>query len=243
MRIVKIFLFILLFLVITVSLAFVFIRYQELRKYSTIDSKDAAIAKELLSRVKDLKDINEPVGIWDENGNFLNVADATTINSNGEVTEVTKYEVFKDKYGNDVQVKLKKQIEKTADGKILESWGFGRPYEMYTRYFSGEIKEIRGNSIVFMVESESDFEEFEVHHHYLKDVKDYEKIFDFGDYDIKNDKGFMIPPDSIQIGFKEMVTINEFKKYLNKKISVQESITTLYKNSQESTTIAFKEYY
>lgn len=243
MRIVKIFLFILLFLVITVSLAFVFIRYQELRKYSTIDSKDAAIAKELLSRVKDLKDINEPVGIWDENGNLLDVTDVTAINSNGEVTEVTKYEVFKDKYGNDVKVKLKKQIEKTADGKTLECWGFDRPYKMLTRYYSGEIKEIRENSIVFLVESESDFEEFEVHHHYLKDVKDYEKIFDFGDYDLKNDKGFMIPPDSIQIGFREMVTINDFKKYLNKKISVQESITTLYKNSPESTTIAFKEYY
>ena len=243
MRIVKIFLFILLFLVITVSLAFVFIRYQELRKYSTIDSKDAAIAKELLSRVKDLKDINEPVGIWDENGNFLDVTDATTINSNGEVTEVTKYEVFKDKYGNDVQVKLKKQIEKTADGKILESWGFGRPYEMHTRYFSGEIKEIRGNYIVFLVESESDFQEFEVHVYHMENVRDYEKIFNFDDYDLKKDKGFLIPPDSISIGFKKMVAINDFKKYLNKKISVQESIITFFKNSPETTALAFKEYY
>ncbi|MHB8278008.1 MAG: hypothetical protein ACYDIA_10205 [Candidatus Humimicrobiaceae bacterium] len=243
MRIVKIFLFILLFLVITVSLAFVFIRYQELRKYSTIDSKDAAIAKELLSRVKDLKDINEPVGIMDEFGNLLDVTDATTIESNGKVTEVTKYEIFKDKYGNDVKVKLKKQIEKTKDDKTIESWIIDEPYEMHTRYFSGEIKEIRGNSIVFLVESESDFQEFEVHHHYLKDVKDYEKIFNFDEYDLKNGKGFFIPPDGIDIGFKKMISIDDFKKYLNKKISVQESITTFYKNSPESTTLAFKEYY
>lgn len=243
MRIVKIFLFILLFLVITVSLAFVFIRYQELRKYSTIDSKDAAIAKELLSRVKDLKDINEPVGIMDEFGNLLDVTDATTIESNGKVTEVTKYEIFKDKYGDDVKVKLKKQIEKTKDDKTIESWIIDEPYEMHTRYFSGEIKEIRGNSIVFLVESESDFQEFEVHVYHMENVRDYEKIFNFDDYDLKNDKGFFIPPDSVQIGFNEMVSISDFKKYLNKKISVQESITTLFKNSPESTTIAFKEYY
>lgn len=243
MRIVKIFLFILLFLVITVSLAFVFIRYQELRKYSTIDSKDAAIAKELLSRVKDLKDINEPVGIMDEFGNLLDITDATTIESNGKVTEVTKYEIFKDKYGDDVKVKLKKQIEKTKDDKTIESWIINEPYEMHTRYFSGKIKEIRKNSVVFMVESESDFQEFEVHEHYLINVKDYEKIFNFDEYDLKNGKGFFIPPDGIDIGFKKMISTDDFKKYLNKKISVQESITTFYKNSPESTTLAFKEYY
>ncbi|MCX6383383.1 MAG: hypothetical protein NTV16_02705 [Actinobacteria bacterium] len=243
MRIVKIFLFILLFLVITVSLAFVFIRYQELRKYSTIDSKDAAIAKELLSRVKDLKDINEPVGIMDEFGNLLDITDATTIESNGKVTEVTKYEIFKDKYGDDVKVKLKKQIEKTKDDKTIESWIINEPYEMHTRYFSGEIKEIRKNSVVFMVESESDFQEFEVHEHYLINVKDYEKIFNFDEYDLKNGKGFFIPPDGIDIGFKKMISTDDFKKYLNKKISVQESITIFYKNSPESTTLAFKEYY
>ena len=243
MRAIKIFLFSILFLVVVALLLFAFVKYQEEKKLIEPDSKDAAIAKELLSRVKDLKDVNEPVGIWDENGNFLDVTDATIIDDNGNITKVTKYETFKDKYGNDVQVKLKKQIEKTADGKTIESWGFDKPYRMLTRYYSGEIKEIRENSIVFLVESESDFEEFEVHHHYLKDVKDYEKVFDFNNYDLKNDKGFMIPPDSIQIGFREMVTINDFKKYLNKKISVQESITTLYKNSPESITIAFKEYY
>ncbi|MHB1254414.1 MAG: hypothetical protein ACYCZ1_09670, partial [Candidatus Humimicrobiaceae bacterium] len=143
------------------------------------------MAKILLSRVKDLKDVNEPVGIMDEFGNLLEVTDATTINSNGEVTEVTKYEVFKDKYGNDVQVKLKKQIEKTKDDKILESWIIDEPYEMHTRYFAGEIREIRENSIVFLVESESDFQEFKVHEHYLINVKDYEKIFNFDKYDLK----------------------------------------------------------
>jgi len=243
MRAIKIFLFSILFIVIVILLLFAFVKYQEEKKLIEPDSKDAAIAKELLSRVKDLKDVNEPVGIWDENGNFLDVTDATVVDEDGNITKVTKYETFKDKYGNDVQVKLKKQIEKTKDGKIIESWGFDRPYRMLTKYYSGEIKEIRENSIVFLVESESDFEEFEVHHHYLKDVKDYEKIFDFNNYDLKNDKGFMIPPDSIQIGFREMVTIDDFKKYLKKKISVQESITTLYKNSPESITIAFKEYY
>jgi ribosome maturation factor RimP len=226
-----------------ILLLFAFVKYQEEKKLIEPDSKDAAIAKELLSRVKDLKDVNEPVGIWDENGNFLDVTDATVVDEDGNITKVTKYETFKDKYGNDVQVKLKKQIEKTKDGKIIESWGFDRPYRMLTKYYSGEIKEIRENSIVFLVESESDFEEFEVHHHYLKDVKDYEKIFDFNNYDLKNDKGFMIPPDEIIIGFKKMVNIKDFERYLNKKINIQESITTFFKDSPESITIAFSEYY
>lgn len=239
----KIILFILLFLTISTSLILLFVKYQELISKSAPDSKDSAMAKELLNRVKEIKDINEPAGIWDEYGNLLDVTDVTTLGGNKEITKVTKFEIFKDKYGNDVKVKLKKQIEKTKDGKYLESWGFERPYEMRTKYYCGKIKEIRENSIVFLVESESDFEEFEVHNHYLKNVNDYEKIFDFSCYDLKNDKGFMIPPDSIQIGFKEMTSINEFRKYLNKKINVQESITIIYKNSPESITLAFKEFY
>ncbi|MCE5329295.1 hypothetical protein LLG07_03050 [bacterium] len=243
MKKIKIFLFILLFLGSTSLLAFVFIRYQELRKQTAADSKDAAMAKELLSRVKNLKDVNEPVGIWDEYGNLLDVTDATAIDSSGEVTEVTKFEVFKDKYGNDVKVKLKKQIEITKDGKTLEIWGFDKPYEMHTRYYCGEIKEIRENSIVFLVDSESDFEEFDAHVYHMKNIRDYEKIFDFNDYDLKNDKGFMIPPDSIQIGFRKMVAIKDFEKYFNKKIIVQESVITFFKNSPKTTTLAFKEYY
>jgi len=243
MRIVKIFLFILLFLVITASLAFVFIRYQEERKLSAVDQEDAELAKILLSRVKDLKDVNEPVWIMDEFGNLLDVTDATAIESNGKATEVTKYEIFKDKYGDDVKVKLKKQIEKTIDGKTIENWIIDEPYEMHTRYFSGEIKEIRGSSIVFLVESESDFQEFKIHRHYLINVNDYKKIFNFNEYDLKNSKGFFIPPDSVDIGFKKMISMDDFKKYLNKKISVQESITTFYKNSPQTTVLSFKEYY
>ena len=243
MRIVKIFLFILLFLAITASLAFVFIRYQEDRKLSEVDHEDAEMAKILLSRVKDIKDVNEPVWTMDEFGNLLDITDATSIGSNGQTTEVTKYEIFKDKYGEEVKVKLKKQFEKTINDQTIESWGFDRPYEMHTRYFSGKIKEIRENSIVFLVESESEFKEFEVYIYYMENVRDYEKIFNFDEYDLKNDKSFLIPPDSISIGFKKMTSIDDFKKYLNKKISAQESIITFFKNSPETIAIAFKEYY
>jgi hypothetical protein len=243
MRIIKIFLFILLFIVIATSFAFIFIRYQEVRKLSIVDEEDAKLAKILFSRVKDIKDINKPVWTMDEFGNLLDITDAITIESNGQTTEVTKYEIFKDKFGEDVNVKLKKQIENTANGKTIESWGFDRPYEMHTRYFSGVIKEIRENSIVFLVESESDIEEFEIQIYHMKNVRDYEKIFDFNVYDLKNDKGFLIPPDSISIGFKKMETIDDFKKYLNKKISAQESIVSFFKNSPESVVLAFKEYY
>jgi hypothetical protein len=243
MKTIKTILLIILFMAIAVSLVFIFIRYQEEIKLVEPDSKDAAIARELLKRLKNMKDVNEPVGIWNEKGEFLDITDATTINSKGEVTEVTKFEVFKDKYGNDVQVKLKKQIEKTKDGKTIESWSFGKPYRMQTKYYSGEIKEIKENSIVFLVRSESEFEEFEVHHYYLNDVRDYEKIFDFSSYDLKNDKGFMIPPDIIQIGFSEMISINDFKKYFDRKIIVQESIIAFFKNSPETSIVAFREYY
>ncbi|MHB1377869.1 MAG: hypothetical protein ACYCXB_10725 [Candidatus Humimicrobiaceae bacterium] len=243
MRIVKIFLFILLFLVITASLAFVFIRYQEEKKLSVVDQGDAKLAKILLSRVKNIKDVNEPVGVWDKDGNLLNVTDVTTINSKGEATEVTKYEVFKDIDGNDVEVKLRKEIEKTKEGNTIEGWVIDKPFAMLTKFYSGEIKEIRINSIVFLVDSESEFEEFNVHNYKLKDVKDYEKIFDFDDYDLKNSRGFMIPPDYIEIGFKNMLDISDFKKYLNKKISIQESITNVYKNSPQTTVLSFKEYY
>jgi hypothetical protein len=243
MKIFKIILFVLLLLFITSSVVFVFIRYQSERKLSAADEEDAKLAKILFSRVKDIKDVNEPVWTMDEFGNLLDVTNAVTIESNGQATEVTKYEIFKDKFGENVNVKLKKQIEKTKDGKIIESWGFDRPYKMRTRCFLGEIKEIRRNSIVFLVESESGFEEFEIQVYCMENVRDYEKIFDFDEYDLKNDNGFLIPPDSISIGFKRMLTIDDFKKYLNKKVSAQESIVSFFKNSPEAIVLAFKEYY
>jgi len=244
MRIVKISLFILLFLVITGALAFVFIRYKEEIKHNNVDKEDAEVARILLSRVKDLKDVTDPVGVMDEFGNIIDVTDATIIDeSNGSITKVTKYEIYKDQNGVDVKVKLKKQIENSENGEVLVSWIIAEPYEMHTRYFVGKIKEIRVNSLVFLVEAESNFQKFKIHEHYLANVKDYEKIFNFDKYDLKNSKGFFIPPDSIDIGFKRMINMDDFKKYLNKKISVQESITSFYKNSPESTTLSFKESY
>ena len=53
----------------------------------------------------------------------------------------------------------------------------------------------------------------------------------------------MIPPDCIEIGFKNMSDISDFKKYLNKKITVQESITNVYQNSPQTSVLSFKEYY
>jgi len=243
MKTLKIILIILLFIVITASLAFVFVRYQEDLKLSAADPEDAALAKILLSRVKDIKDRSEPAWSMDEFGNMLDITDATTVESDGKSVKVTKYQIFKDKYGDDIKVKLKKQIQITKDGKTIEGWCFDKPYEMHTRFFSGEIKELRENSLVFLVESESEFEEFETHYYYMENVRDYEKIFNFDEYDLKNDKGFLIPPDTIGIGFTKMVDIKDFKKYLNKKISAQESIITFYKNSPETTALAFKEYY
>jgi len=243
MKTFKIILIILLFTVITASLAFIFVRYQEDLKLSAADPEDAALAKILLSRVKDMKDRNEPAGFWDKNGNLLDVTDATTINSKGEVNKVTKYEVFKDIYGNDVEVKLRKEIEKTIEGNTIEGWVIDRPFSMLTKFYSGEIKEIRTNSIVFIVDAESEFVEFNMHDYKLIDAKSYEKVFDFGNYDLRNSRGFMIPPDCIEIGFKNMSVISDFNKYLNKKISAQESITTSYKNSPQNTMLSFKEYY
>jgi hypothetical protein len=243
MKIFKIILFVLLLLFITSSLVFVFIRYQSERKLSAADQEDAELAKILLNRVKDLKDVNKPVGVWDKDGNLLDVTNATVIDGSGKTTEVTKYEFFKDKYGNDVQVKLRKENEKTKGGKIIEGWVIDKPFSMITKFYAGKIKEIRTNSIVFIIDSESVFEEFEVHIYKLNDVKDYEKIFNFDEYDLKNNKGFMVPPDCIEIGFKNMVDISDFKKYLNKRISIQESISNVYKNSPQTAVLSFKEYY
>ncbi|MEI7616255.1 MAG: hypothetical protein WCJ54_06030, partial [Actinomycetota bacterium] len=124
MKTLKIILIILLFIVITASLAFVFVRYQEDLKLSAADPEDAALAKILLSRVKDIKDRSEPAWSMDEFGNMLDITDATTVESDGKSVKVTKYQIFKDKYGDDIKVKLKKQIQITKDGKTIEGWCF-----------------------------------------------------------------------------------------------------------------------
>jgi hypothetical protein len=228
--------------VIVILLLFAFVKYQEEKKLIEPDRKDAAIAKELLSRVKDLKDVNEPLGILNENGELLDVAYATTIDNNGNVTDVTKYETLKDKYGNDVEVKLKKQIEKTKDGKIIEGWIIDKPYEMLTKYYSGEIKKIEKNSIYFIVQAESKIQKFQEHGHIMENVKDYLKVFDLNQYDLNSDKGPYIPSDNITIGFKSLLNINDLNIFLNKKINIQESTIIIYKNSPESKLLAFTEY-
>jgi hypothetical protein len=243
MKKVKKILIVLLFAAITAALAFALIKYQEERKASLPDEKDAEVAQILYSRAKDLKNLDEPVGIWDANGNLINVYDAKGAGPDGSITKVTKFADFEDIYGNKVKVRMRKEIEKNEDGKTTEGWVIDRPFKMMTRYFSGKIKEIKINSIVFTVESESEFEEFDTYIFKLKRVAKYEKIFDFSKYDLKNDKGFMIPHDCIEVGFKNMASMSDFKKYLDKKITVQESIINVYENSPEYKVLSFKEYY
>jgi len=70
MKTLRIFLLILLFIAITASFAFVFVRYQDERKLSAADPEESMMAIILLSKVKDIKDRNESNGFWYKDGNF-----------------------------------------------------------------------------------------------------------------------------------------------------------------------------
>jgi len=216
-------------------------RYLSESKNSEI-SDEARITKELLSRIENQTDMNEPLGVFDEYGNELTQTDVTILDKDQGVTVVTKYEVLKDVYGNDVKVRLKKQHTVEKNGNEYDGWVIDEKSEGTIKFYVGEIKEVNEEEIVFLVEKESNPINFLTDKLVYKNVKDYEKVIFLKDYKNFTSLYDFIPPNEIYIGFKTFQSIKDFNTYLDKKTCLQESVIRYYKNSPESKLLVFREY-
>ncbi len=203
-------------------------------------SEEKKLTLELLGRIPDQNSFSEPLGIFNENGEEITKTDITKDFSD-EI--VTKYETLKDINGDNVQVKLKKQRITEKNGQSYEAWIIEEPVQGKIRYYLGEIKSISEKEIKFMVEKESEEMDLYTEKLVYEDIDDYEKIIKLDEFTGKESNAAFIPPDEIYIGFKIMSSADDFKKYLNKKIYLQETTLTYYKNSPYSKTLFFREYF
>lgn len=201
------------------------------------------LTMELLDRISDQENFSDPLGIFNENGVELTQEDITTVNEDGIVTNVTRYEILKDIDGNDVKVKLKKQLVKEENGKEYECWVIDEQIKGRIKYYLGSIKNVNEKEIIFIVEKES--KEMDLHTDKLvyEDIDDYEKTINLDEFKNKKCESRFIPSNDIYVGFKIMDSIDDFDDYFNKKIYLQETVLTYYENSPKSRLLVFREYY
>jgi len=115
--------------------------------------------------------------------------------SEEEGPEELKYETFLDKDGNEIVVKMKKITGVVdEDGNEVEFWADtaeekAEELTIYDNNYEGRIEKIEDNKIYFMVYKEIEFKEIETGAWKLtvKDVKNYQVIFDIDTYDLESD--------------------------------------------------------
>ncbi|HHT79445.1 MAG TPA: hypothetical protein GXZ93_06625 [Actinobacteria bacterium] len=207
------------------------------------NSNEKELTSELLGRIGSQKNFSDPLGIFDENGEELNRTDLTIIKSDGDITNVTRYEILQDVNGNDVKVKLKKQLIKEKNGKEYECWSIDEQVQGRIKYYLGKLKEVDEKEINFIVKKESVEMDLYTDKLVYEEVEDYEKIINLDEFRNNTYVYKFIPPNDIYIGFEIMKSVDDFKSYFNKKIYLQETILTYYENSPCSKQIFFSEYF
>ena len=217
------------------------IRYLSVSQNSEI-SDEAKITKELLSRIENQTDINEPLGVFDEYGNELTQTDVTILDKDQEVTVVTKYEILKDVYGNDVKVKLKKQHTVEKNGNEYDGWVIDEESEGTIKFYVGEIKEVNEEEIIFKVSKETDLKDVNTESLTYKNADGYLKFINLEDYTVQKNIVPFVPPNDIFVGFKKYESIDDLKDYMGETLCLQESIIYYYKNSPCCKTLTFRKY-
>jgi hypothetical protein len=230
---------VLFILISSVVLVFVFNNPSEKKEMSD----ERKLTMELLGRISSQEDFSDPLGVFNENGEELMETDLTILGKEGGITNVTKYEMLKDVNGKDVKVKLKKQLTTEKNGEKYEGWIIDERVQGTIKYYLGKIKEISEKKIIFVVEKESKEMDFYTDKLVYEEVKDYEKTINLDEFKNNECEHMFIPPNDIYIGFKIMNSIDDFKDYFNKKIYLQETLLTYYKNSPSSKQIFFSEYF
>ena len=107
-----------------------------------------------------------------------------------EGPEELKYETWHDEEGNEFVVEMRKIIVKDEEGNEVEIWeDTAEGKTIYSNTYLGRIEKIEDNKIYFMVDKEREFKGIgsKVGKLTVKDVKDYQVIFDIDTYDLESD--------------------------------------------------------
>jgi len=104
--------------------------------------------------------------------------------SEEEVEEELMYETELDKDGSEYVVEYRKQIVTDLEtGEEVEMWeDTADPKKIYDNYYKGEVEKIEDNKIYFIVDKENKSGGFS-----LKNVEDYEIVFDIDTFDFESD--------------------------------------------------------
>jgi len=126
--------------------------------------------------------------------------------SDKEVEEELMYETELDKDGSEYVVEYRKIIgTDLRTGEEVEMWeDTADPKTIYDNYYKGEVEKIEDNKIYFMVDKENKSGGLS-----LKDVEDYEIVFDIDTFDFKEDPHSHYWPDSLLVDPKDTLESSE----------------------------------
>ncbi|MBA7612660.1 hypothetical protein ES703_19896 [subsurface metagenome] len=126
--------------------------------------------------------------------------------SDEEVEEELMYETELDKDGTEYVIEYRKKIVTDLEtGEEVEMWeDTADPIIIYDNYYKGKIDKIEDNKIYFIVDKENKSGGFS-----LKDVEDYEIVFDIDTFDFKEDPHSHYWPDSLLVDPKDTLESSE----------------------------------
>jgi hypothetical protein len=103
----------------------------------------------------------------------------------GETEEELRYETVTDKDGNEIVIEYKKEVLVDSEtGEEVEMWeDTAEQINIFYYIYEGTIEKIEDNKIYFMVDREN--KEGDVYS--LKNVKDYEIVFDINTFNLESD--------------------------------------------------------
>ena len=137
-------------------------------------------------------------------------------------------ETFKDKDGKEVEVEMRKIVVKDEDTgqEVLMYEDIEEPKIIYSKTYKGKIERIEDRRIYFIVDEELSEPIFGsgTTDYQFKDVKNYQIIFDFGNYNLEVDTsvGYFVS-DHLTLDFKSLNSVEDLEKVVGKYIRVQDS--------------------
>ena len=137
-------------------------------------------------------------------------------------------ETLKDKDGNEIVVEMRKIVVKDENTghEVLMYEDIAEPKIIYSKTYKGKIERIEDRRIYFIVDeefSEPIFGSGTTGYHF-KDVKNYQIIFDFGNYNLAVDTsvGYFVS-DHLTLDFKSLDSVEDLEKVVGRYIRVQDS--------------------
>jgi hypothetical protein len=149
-----------------------------------------------------------------------------------EGPEELKYETLHDKDGNEIVVEMRKIIVFDEEGNEVVMWeDTAEGITIYDNEYLGRIEKIEDNKIYFMVDKEIEFNEIEpgIWKLSVKNLEDYQIIFDIDTYDFEFDPSVEYDVcDSLTFDLKPYYSAYELEFLVGEYLEVHDSMSEDY---------------